>query len=394
MANSVVGLRRDTKAKWETKNPLVLDGETIIVTDTREVYIGDGSAYNTSKSKVGDLAPDGHITESGYDSTGPTVIVPDTLRASVEAASGGRMTVLYDDQGYPSYMVRIPAFNLEDIHSDFGTGRHPAFTVGGTDKAEIFIGAHQAYVQNNRALSLPGLDPTTYVDWDQSHTYCTNKGTGWHLMTNWEWAAVVLWVMKQVTDGVLPDQPRGNTDYGRAHDEYQEVGTRQDGASYAPGVNSGSGRILTGSGPAAWRHDFTLGGIADMVGNIWEWVGGAKIVGGALKMPNDNDYTMAVSSYPDQDTTISDPGGWTNDPTTLGGSADAARLRAALIKPATAVTNTTQGGCWVNTSGERVPRRGGSWIYGSGAGLGALNLSLPRSYSYSGVGFRPAFVAP
>jgi len=358
--------------------------------DWLETEQGGVSKKITAANFLGDLNDLEPAT--GYDSTGATIIIPDTLRASVEAASGGRVTVLYDDQGYPSYMVRIPAFNLEDIHSDFGTGRHPAFTVGGVDKAEIFVGMHQASVYNNRALSLPGLDPTVNVDWDEAHTYCTNKGSGWHLMTNWEWAAVTLWVMKQVTDSILANQPRGNTDYGRAHDEYQETGTRQDGASYAPGGSSGEGRILTGSGPAAWRHDLTVAGIADMVGNIWEWVGGLKIIDGAIKMPNDNDYTMSDSSYPDQDATITDSDPWNADGVTVGGTGDTELLRAALLKPATAVTDTTNGSLFVNDTSERVPRRGGHWNCGSIAGLAALYLTNTRSYPYNYFGFRPCYI--
>jgi len=213
-------------------------------------------------------------------------------------------------------------------------------------------------------------------------------------MTNWEWAAVTLWVMKQVTDSVLPHQPRGNTDYGRAHDEYQETGTRQDGATYDPGEATGTAHTLTGSGPATWRHDLSIAGIADMVGNIWEWVGGMKIVDGALKMPNDNHYGQADGSWADQDTTLSDPGDWADDPTTPGGSADVDLLRAALIKPASAVTNAVQGGLGVNTSGEHVPLRGGYWAGGSNAGLAALTLNYTRSAAGHYIGFRPAFVAP
>jgi len=355
-----------------------------------------GTAATKNVGTASDEVPQNSdlTTNAGYDSTGSTIIVQDTLRASVEAATGGRVTVLYDDQGYPSYMARIPAFNLEDIHADFGTGRHPAFIVNGVDKAEIFIGQHLSYVYNNRALSLPGLDPHDYVDWDGANTFCTNKGSGWHLMTNWEWAAIVLWVHKQIADGILSHAPRGNTNYGRAHDEYQETGTRNDGDTYDPGESTGTAHTLTGSGPATWRHDLSIAGIADMVGNIWEWVGGMKIVDGALKMPNDNYYGQADGSWADQDTTLSDPGDWADDPTTPGGSADADLLRAALIKPASAVTNAVQGGFWIDTSGERVPRRGGFWSLGSSAGLGALILSSTRSISTISIGFRPAFVAP
>lgn len=393
MANSVTGLRTDTKANWEANNPLLLDGEIAIESDTKKLVKGDGSAYNTSKTELGELLPVG-TSGDGYDSSGLTVILPDTLRASVEAATGGRMTVLYDDQGYPSYMVRIPAFNLEDIHTDFGTGLHPAFIVNGVQKSEIFIGAHLAYVYNNRALSLPGLDPHDYVDWDEANTFCTNKGSGWHLVTNWEWAAITLWVMKQVNDSVLPHQPRGNTNYGRAHDEYQETGSRNDGGTYKPGEATGTAHTLTGSGPATWRHDLTIAGIADMVGNIWEWVGGMKIIDGAIKMPNDNNYGMADSSYPDQDATITDANPWNTDGVTVGAGGDTALLRAALLKPATAVTNTVNGKLYVDETSERVPLRGGRWNSGSSAGLGVVYLSGTRSRSYGSIGFRPAFVAP
>jgi len=111
-------------------------------------------------------------------------------------------------------------------------------------------------------------------------------------------------------------------------------------------------------------------------------------------MPNDNYYGQADGSWADQDTTLSYPGDWADDPTTPGGSADADLLRAALIKPASAVTNAVQGGFWIDTSGERMPRRGGIWSSESSAGLGTLFLKSLRSGSFNGLGFRPAFVAP
>ena len=110
-----------------------------------------------------------------------TISIPDALRQSVEAASGGRQTVLYDDLNYPSIMNIIPAFNVEDIDTDLGTGLHPAFSVNGTTKSEIFIATFKAYVHNGRALSLPGYDQKCSVDFDTAKGYCTAKGTGWHM---------------------------------------------------------------------------------------------------------------------------------------------------------------------------------------------------------------------
>jgi len=75
----------------------------------------------------------------------------------------------------------------------------------------------------SRAVSIPGRDPWCSVTFDAAKAACVNKGSGWHLMTNWEWAALVLWCLK---NGY---QPRGNTNYGRAHDALHETAPRQDG---------------------------------------------------------------------------------------------------------------------------------------------------------------------
>ncbi|WP_399695291.1 hypothetical protein [Vibrio sp.] len=66
-------------------------------------------------------------------------------------------------------------------------------------------------------------------------------------------------------------------------------------------------------------------------------------------------------------------------------------LRRLLIE--SEVTNSVTGGIWARNYGNRMPLRGGSWSYGSHAGLGALHLTLARSSANSHIGFRPAFFA-
>ncbi len=39
----------------------------------------------------------------------------DAYRQAVEAATDGKNTVMYDDKGNPSIMVRIPRFNIGDV---------------------------------------------------------------------------------------------------------------------------------------------------------------------------------------------------------------------------------------------------------------------------------------
>ena len=337
------------------------------------------------------------------------IFVKDSLRASVEAATGGKTTVLYDDRGYPSYMAVIPKFNIEDIDATeaMGTGVHPAFLKGGVEKSELFTGQYPAIVKDGRALSLPGVDPTASIDFDAAKGYCTAKGAGWHLMTNWEWAAISLWCIK---NGF---QPRGNTDYGRHHDQVHEQARRQDGL--APGLASGTARTLTGSGPASWRHDKSLAGISDMVGNVYKWVDGMKLVDGKFFMPNDNDFDADEADWVDQGVIIADDAGttklgtiadtlettgattfgaWKGLTTTTNFDALAAvtkqRMQQAMIDPFN--TSDPVGTLYFETDGERVPLRGGSWIYTSDAGLATLNLHSVRSYSNTTVGFFPAFV--
>lgn len=302
---------------------------------------------------------------------------PDSLRAQVEAATGGKVTVLYDDKGFPSYMHVIPKFRYEDLGFDtqLGTGVASAFIKGNTELSEIFISQYQASVFDGRAVSLPGRDPRTSINYDDSKAACEAKGAGWHLMSMHEWAAVALWCK---ANGV---EPRGNTDYGRAHDATHEVARRQDGGT--PGVNEGLGRTLTGSGPASWRHDGSLGGIADLVGNVWEWQDGMKTLDGRVFAAADNDHATAESDWIDTGINLDADGDFNAN--TVAGTELTDRL---LI---THAGIDLQGRIYTNLEGERFPRRGGYWTDAGNAGLGALSTNSTRSITTGGIGFRPAF---
>lgn len=331
----------------------------------------------------------------------------DPLRAAVEAASGGRVTVLYDDKGYPSYMEVVPKFNVETIDTDLGTGVHPAFIVNGVEKSEIFIGQYKANVLDGRALSLPGYDPTASVSFDTAKGYCTAKGTGWHMMTNWEAAALALWCIKN-------GQPHGNTDYGRHHTSTHESGRRQDGI--APGTASGTARTLNGSGPASWRHDGTFAGIDGLCGNIYEWVDGMKLVNGKFFFPDDNHFTQLEASWKDQGVIIAEDtgnklgaagtdtlhagggvsfGAWKGLTRTSAYTAlDAAvknRFQQAMIDPAFD-SSSPIGYFYFNTTGEMVPFRFGAWSDGASAGVAYLRLVNGRSDVLTSFGFRLAYI--
>jgi len=328
------------------------------------------------------------------------VHVPDPLRASVESATGGQCTVLYDDQNLPSYMRIIPAMTADTLMAGMPTTLHPAFLKNSVKIPELFIGMYQSYVVGGRAYSLPYKNPTVSINFDNAKAACMAKGAGWHMMTNWEWASTVLWCMK---NGV---EPRGNTNHGRAHDATYESGTRQDGDTYAPGDSAGVGNILCGTGPHSWRHDQTPAGISDLVGNVWEWIDGFKLVNGQIYMPADNEYDLAEASWPAMSHYFSDEAGALTLKNTAGtsttdslsvtwgnvaketGYTESDLLNMALISPNGVIP---QGRLYARTADERLPLRGGSRSAGGSAGLAALYLHLVRAYAGSGIGFRLAF---
>lgn len=337
--------------------------------------------------------------------------IKDANRYAVERASGGRQTVLYDDLGNPSVMNIIPIFRYEDLgySEDMGTGVVSCFDVGtGANKSEIFIGAFQSSLVGSRAVSLPRVDPATSINFGAAKGYCANKGAGWHLMTMHEWAAISLWCM---ANGF---EPRGNTNWGRAHDRYVERGRRTNGGM--PGDTSGSARVHAGSGPDAWRHNNSPWGISDLVGNVWEWLDGFKLQDGQIIASTFNtqaeaswaaqaayfDSTLATGGAPRLSDAVVNWLGTIGDNKNAGYSASEnfavmaktstyvsnKLLKRLLVEPSTVLP---KGRVYMRNFGERLPARGGGWNDGGLAGLAALYCTISRVYAEGSIGFRLAF---
>ncbi|MDA8114982.1 MAG: hypothetical protein M0Z43_09700 [Acidithiobacillus sp.] len=358
-----------------------------------------------------------------------TIFVKDALRAQLEGMTGGACTVLYDVAGNPNYMRIVPAFRCEDIHpTALGTGIHPAFYVNGVLKSQIFYGMYAAANVGGLGCSIPGMAPYVSINFDNAKLACTNKGVGWHLRTNWEWAAITLWTIKNGDPALC-----GNTYYGQSHAQPYETGGRADGLG--PANASGNAYILNGSGPASWRHDKTFAGISDLVGNVWEWCDGLKLFDGQIIMPGDNNFTLAEGSWPNSgvffDSTVAgnldgivDQLGapklagsvtnYNNTPSTevdldysylsawksltkATGYAVPNSIKQALLWPYDATGDggngtVPEGGIWMRNNGTRLPIRGGYWGVAADAGLAALNLVNQRSLALTSIGFRPAFI--
>jgi hypothetical protein len=103
----------------------------------------------------------------------PTFMARDALKAEVERRTDGNVTVIYDENGYPSYTLIIPQFRVEDIDPNLGTGIHPAFIVAGKVYDRIYIGAFPAAEVKGRAISMPDRGDRYSVTFDEARSLCT-----------------------------------------------------------------------------------------------------------------------------------------------------------------------------------------------------------------------------
>lgn len=341
----------------------------------------------------------------------------DDLKLSIEALSGGKNTVLFDDLGMPSVMVPFPKLKMSDLIAGGSENIHPAFSVDGVEKSVIYVSKYQNIVLNERGYSLPMRGPRASLNFDQAVAYCRNKGKGWSLTPYSLWSAIALWCRKNGT------MPRGNNNYGADHAYGHEKGVP---TYYESGKIA---RCATGSGPNTWNHNWMPDGIADLNGNVWEWCAGMRLMNGEIQIiPYANcmaaDASMGASSTLWKaiaaDGTLVEPGtagtlkynyvsghiqltsgditpedtwrGDTYQNMTLDSALTVPEIaKALLIYPDEPGGDYGGDGHYMNNSGERLPLCGGNWYYTSGAGVFGVYLDSPRSYSGASFGFRSAY---
>ena len=343
----------------------------------------------------------------------------DDSKLAIEAMSGGKNTVLFDDRGMPSVMVPFPKMKMSDLIDGGSENIHPAFMVDSVEKDVMYVSKFQNIVLNDRAYSLPMRDPKVSINFDQANTYCRNKGEGWGLMPYSLWCAIALWCRKNET------MPRGNNNYGADHGYPHEKGVP---CSYES--DGRTARCLTGSGPATWYHNWMPDGIADLNGNVWEWCAGMRLDDGEIQIIPYANCMMADASMSAESTlwkaiksdgTLVEPGtdgtlkwDWVSgkiqltsgsltvttgehycqykDMTLNSGLSAAPEIaKALLLYPDEPGGDYGGDYHYFNSADERVPRCGGGWGNTSDAGVFYVYLINSRTSSNSGIGFRSAF---
>lgn len=388
--------------------------------------------YPATTTRLGGVKVDGKTITASEDGT-ISAVDSETLKTEIANVKSSQKSIsslavqiahpnnflIYDNAGKPSVMVAIPKFYLDEVIDGASHTVHPAFIINGIEQDIIYISKYQNILENGRAYSLPMKDPAVNINFEQAWQYCKNKGAGWHLMTNAEWAAIALWCKK---NGTLP---KGNNNYGQ---DIWETDLPPKAIPTSKDSGGRTNRVLTGSGNADWYHDNTFSGISDLNGNIWEWNSGLRLKDGEIQVLADNnaaDWNNSVSSdstlwkaikhdgslvVPGTDNTLKydrknnkwivgvnissqSTNYYSNDFKTLTADNNITIpeiLKALVLYPADP-DGYGEDGFYAINFGERLLLRGGNWSINRSAGIFHLSLTDSRSFSSTGLGFRCAY---
>jgi hypothetical protein len=332
------------------------------------------------------------------------------FKAAVEELSHGSNTVLLDDAGMPSVMVRVESMRLTALLRGASDTVHPAFQLSGGEAEFIYVSKYQNIIRNERAYSLPMCDPQTFVGYEEALAVSARKGPGWGLMPFSLWAAVALWARNNGT------MPRGNNDAG--HDWHHPEET---------GVPTAGGRVATGSGPCTWSHNGQADGIYDLNGNMNEWAAGLRSADGEIQLIPGADCMLPGADHSEDSPQWRAilPSGALVPPGTPGTLRYAGRdggihltasaqvescvancafqditadeglpipdlIRAMMLFPEAGTASYGGAWRWVNTGGERLPLCGGAHRAVDHAGIFFAGISYPRTHKYELSGFRCA----
>lgn len=242
---------------------------------------------------------EGHIKTKNFDSSkvgnfddlmdyAKVLQMPqNVVKSLVEIASEGRCTALYDDDGYPSLMYKIPKVSIGSLAPTLGelTDIHPAFKVNGADKDYICAAVFLSSLYNGHYVSWFGLPPIGRVTIPDLRVDISNKGNGWHLETIYERSLIALLTMH-----LNSPTPTGNTKRGISDRNTWEY-CQMAGGSLPGSLTSGVGlQWINGTQPTTWSHNRQQWGIYDVMGGFHEICDLFKIEYGKIYLSSDNNF--------------------------------------------------------------------------------------------------------
>ena len=191
-----------------------------------------------------------------------TILVCDSLRQAVEAASGGKQTVLYTPKGQPTYMNIITKKTLADLYPSMGLSDvHPAFKIGSQTLSRLYVGTYPAVIKNGELVSQPYQSPTAIVASTQLAA-AVAAGAGHHVLTGAE-RGLLLGLMNANAFVPFSAGEYGVNKQGPAATQGKYAGVRTDGKE--PGDTSSKSTIYTGSGPTQFRMNNEFNNISDVL---------------------------------------------------------------------------------------------------------------------------------
>jgi len=195
--------------------------------------------------------------------------IKDQYRMMIECATDGQNTVMYDEFGNPNIMVWVckdtyeNVCNRGDAETAKKTGPLPAFITEGKEIDGFWISKYSnCRGSGGVPVSFPDTFPYTGWNFTEAKNLCRKKGKGWHIMTNFEYMAIVCNHFNRAQEGPWSGNNVGDTTTSTS--------------CIVTGISNKAGIIKSGSGGIVTTHDFSTAGIYDLFGNTWEFCDGWK----------------------------------------------------------------------------------------------------------------------
>lgn len=250
------------------------------------------------------------ITELAKKTTDLTILSEDRieynqLKELIYQYSEGRNKVTENALGQPciwevipnDYKVSVDYLSASGANFDIDSPKryeiHPAMIVDGKPIKALLRAKYVAgYWNGNRAVSLPGLDPSHDISYDSSLSLCKAANGGKNNIGMVTAAMLGLEGLQQLCDGFFA---RGNDNYGKSYKKSSERGEPSSTYTESNGVYR-IGRCKTGSGPLSWRIGGSPFG-AEVRPGVSVWAGGFRTMGGELNFIKDNDALLYNSDH-------------------------------------------------------------------------------------------------